>query len=271
MNIGNREKLLRVVLYVFIAFLIVAMTPFIAGPLEGSELYELVGTLLFFLTFILTYLAVYTFVRWEGGTSVSDLGINLDDRDTFPHLVIGLVAGAAAVIVVVLLALTFGGELRPVSEIGENVLANVIVVTVPTAIFEELSHRGYLMPRMVELWGKNKGIIISSAFFASLHFGWWIPLGTIPYHLVLLFSFNMFLGGVVLSFSYFWSGNKLWVPIGFHFAWNMVAYIAFPSFPTAIVTSPELYQIEWGLTTIPGFLFGLSLIWMLLYQLKLKK
>ncbi|MHA2084668.1 MAG: CPBP family glutamic-type intramembrane protease, partial [Candidatus Thorarchaeota archaeon] len=103
------------------------------------------------------------------------------------------------------------------------------------------------------------------------HFGWWIPLGSIPYHLILLFSFNMFLGGIVLSFSYFWSGRKLWVPIGFHFAWNMVAYIAFPSFPTAIVTSPELYQIEWGLTTIPGFLFGLSLIWMLLYQLKIKK
>ena len=42
---------------------------------------------------------------------------------------------------------------------------------------------------------------------------------------------NMFLGGVVLSLSYYLSGEKLWVPIGFHFGWNIMGYLLFASSP----------------------------------------
>jgi hypothetical protein len=34
---------------------------------------------------------------------------------------------------------------------------------------------------------------------------------------------------------------------------------------------PEIFQIEWGITTIPGFILGLSLVWVLLQELKNRK
>jgi hypothetical protein len=53
--------------------------------------------------------------------------------------------------------------------------------------------------------------------------------------------------------------------------WNMIAYLMFPNFPNETVTNPGLFQIEWGLTTILGFLFGLSLIWSLYIALGQQK
>lgn len=265
------DRLLRVIAFSGLMLLIVMMSPILILPFVGTDMYGLVGTSLFFLTFGLFYFVVYVFVRWEGGSSIGELGANIEDRQLFPHLSIGLLAGSIGAGVVVLIAAVLGGNLRPFSQITGDLILSEILITVPTAFFEELAYRGYMMPRMVDLWGKGTGIIVSSLIFALLHFGWWTPLGTVPLHLVLIFTINLTLGGIVLSLSYFLSGNKLWVPIGFHFAWNMIAYLLFPSYPRDYVYLPELFQIEWGLTSIIGFLLGLSVIWLLIDMMKNKE
>ena len=271
MNKNDDLAVLRVLLFAGIMFLIVLMSPVLAGIFAGTEMYALVGTGLFFLTFGLFYFVVYTFVKLEGGSSIGELGVEIEDRDLVPHLAIGALAGAIGVALIVLIALIFGGELRPLSEITGDLIASQIIITVPTAFFEELAYRGYLMPRMSQVWGRGKGIIVSSVMFGLFHFSWWSPIGSMPLHLILLFTLNMTLGGIVLSLSYFMSGKKLWVPIGFHFSWNMIAYLMFPSYPRVSVNLPEIFQIEWGLTTILGFLFGLSLLWLLLQKYKQKE
>ncbi len=271
MNKNDDLAVLRVLLFAGIMFLIVLMSPVLAGLFAGTEMYALVGTGLFFLTFGLFYFVVYTFVKLEGGSSIGELGVEIEDRDLVPHLAIGALAGAIGVALIVLIALIFGGELRPLSEITGDLIASQIIITVPTAFFEELAYRGYLMPRMSQVWGRGKGIIVSSVMFGLFHFSWWSPIGSMPLHLILLFTLNMTLGGIVLSLSYFMSGKKLWVPIGFHFSWNMIAYLMFPSYPRVSVNLPEIFQIEWGLTTILGFLFGLSLLWLLLQKYKQKE
>ncbi len=262
---------LRVGLFAILLFLIILMSPVITGLFEGTEAYALVATGLFFLSLGLMYFLPLIFVKWEGGSSVAELGLDIEDKDLFPQVLIGIVAGGLAATLVIAIAFFFGGDLRPGSEITVDLLLNEIIITVPVAIFEELSYRGYLTTRMVDLVGKGGGIILSSLFFGLLHFSWWIPLGTVPPHLILLFTLNLTLGGIILSLSYYWSGNKLWVPIGFHFMWNMLAYILFPTYPIDPVISPEIFQIEWGLTTIAGFLFGLTVLWMLLDYWKRKK
>ncbi|MFW9919623.1 MAG: lysostaphin resistance A-like protein [Candidatus Thorarchaeota archaeon] len=267
----NDDRLLRVVFFAALMLLVIEMNPIISGVFYGTDLYELVVTGLFFLTFGLIYFIVLGFIRWEGGSSISELGIDLEDDEFFPHLAIGAIAGSVAAILVVVIAFLFGGTLRPTSAITPDLIAGEIIITVPTALFEELAYRGYLTTRLVDIIGKGRGIIISSLFFGLLHFGWWTPLGTVPIHLILLFTLNLTLGGIVLSYAYYWSGNKLWVPIAFHFMWNMIAYLLFPTFPRDPVLMPEIYQIEWGVTTIAGFLFGLSIIWILLNPTKRKK
>lgn len=265
------ERILRVVLFAGLMLLLIEMSPIITGMVYGTSLYELTATVLFFLTFGLIYLIVLGFVRWEGGSSISELGMDLDDQDLMPNLVVGAVAGAIASLFVVVFAFLFGGALRPSSAITPELITGEIIITAPTAIFEELAYRGYLTPRLVDIVGQGRGIVLSSLFFGLLHFGWWVPFGSVPVHLILLFTLNLTIGGIVLSYSYYWSGRTLWAPIGFHFMWNMIAYLLFPTFPRDPVPMPEIFQIEWGVTTIGGFLFGLSVIWILLDQNRRKK
>lgn len=265
MNEDRETNFLKLVIFMGLNFLIVMMAP-VVNVLFTGELYQLAGTLVFFLTFILMYTITWAFVIWDGGKYISELGIDFDD-DTVPHIFIGAIAGVAASVMVLVFALVGGGQLRPVEQITADLIMNQIIITVPTAVFEELVHRGYILTRMEDLTGRRSAIILSSVFFSLLHFSWWASPG-FPIHLIILFSVNLFLGGVLLSLSYYWSGKKLWVPIAFHFMWNMVAYLTFPQFPREPVITPEIFQIEWGVTTIVGFLFGISLLWGILQSKK---
>jgi membrane protease YdiL (CAAX protease family) len=270
MNMERQDKILQVILFTFIMLLIIEMSPIIISYFYG-DLRALIGTGLFFLTFFLKYITVLGFLYWEGKNSISFIGADLEDKRLFPHLLIGSFSALISVFLIAGLASLFGGDLRSISAIDADLVANEIIITAPTAFFEELCYRGYLTPRTVELWGKTKGIVISSFFFSLWHFSWWSPLGSVPIHLILIFTFNLFLGGVVLSLSYYLSGNRLWVPIGFHFGWNFSGYLFFLNFPFDSVTLPELFQFEWGITTPLGFLLGLSLIWVFLTEYNQKK
>jgi membrane protease YdiL (CAAX protease family) len=212
------------------------------------------------------YLAVILFMRWERSGDVTSLGFQTDEK-TIRHLIVGLIAGTVGAALVYVIALLFGGDIRPAVDITGDLIANQIIFTIPVALFEEIVYRGYLMTRMERVVGQSFAILGSSLLFALLHFSWWLPLGSIPLHLILIFTFNLFLGGVVLGYSYYWSDRRLWVPIAFHYAWNIVAFVLFPVYPIEPVNMVEIFQIEWGITTVFGFLFGLSLIWVLLKEL----
>lgn len=260
------DRVLKIVLFMALMLLIVEMSPILAKIFTG-ELYEYVGTFAFFGTFILMYLVIGYFARSEG-SSIGKLGVDFDEN-SLQHIIIGAVAGSIAASIVVLLAYFFGGQLRPVEQITGDLLVSEIIITVPTAVFEELAHRGYILPHLEEIAGKANAILIGSVFFSLLHFSWWTTPG-LSLYIIPIFAFNIFLGGVVLSLSYYWSGRKLWVPISFHFAWNMIAYIIFPNFPRVPVTLPEIFQIEWGFTTIIGFLIGLLVIYLFIKDRKKK-
>jgi membrane protease YdiL (CAAX protease family) len=242
MTEGQQTQWIRVILFMLAMFLI-----------------ALSGSFVSYLIFIFMFVVTWAFVVWEGGESISELGLDIDHR-FHPHLIIGAVAAALATTLVAAIAFFFGGQLRPLNEITGYLVVNVLINAALFSFFEELTHRGYLLTRMEKLGGRGPAILFSSLFFALIHFDWWGPAG-FDVLLISLFTFNLFLGGVVLSLSYYWSGRKLWVPIAFHFMWNVFAYIIFPEFPIEPVIQPEIFQIEWGLTTIIGFLFGLSILW----------
>lgn len=260
----RESNILKLILFMALMLLIVEMS-YILPNLFSGEMRGLVGTLTFFATFIFMFIFIDRFAAWDG-TTIEKLGIEFDNH-TIRRIIIGGIAGVAATVLITAIAYIFGGQLRPVEEISGDLLMSEIIITAPTALFEELAHRGYILPKMERLAGKNQAILISSFFFSCLHFTWWITPG-VPLHLILIFIFNIFLGGVVLSLSYYWSNRNLWVPIAFHFAWNMIGYIMFPTYPRESVVMPEIFQFEWGLTTIVGFLFGLSLIYSLLQNKK---
>lgn len=229
----------------------------------SQETQALVSTAVFYGSFLIVYLAIIGFMKWEGCADITKLGVKWDN-ETISHLLIGAVAGIASAMIVYVVAFLFGGSLRPIEDINADLIISEIIITAPVAFFEELSYRGYLMIRIEEVSNRNVALVLSSLWFGLLHFGWWIPLGTVAPHLILVFTGSMFVGGIILGMSYYMSGRNLWIAIAFHFAWNMLAYVLFPVFPHEAVVLPEIFQIEWGVVSLPAFLFGLSVIWILL-------
>jgi len=89
----------------------------------------------------------------------------------------------------------------------------IAAVFVPAAIHEELLFRGYAYQKL-RTWSRNAAIAISASVFALLHGG---NSGVTPLAIA-----NILLAGVLLALAYEW-GERLWMPIGLHLAWNVVS------------------------------------------------
>lgn len=262
MSDEQKDKLFRVLLFVLLITGIIEIQPLLRAFLSG-DLLSLSMTLAFFGVLFLMYGLVVKFLEMEGKNDLSTVGVDIDG-DVSLELLLGGIAGGLAAASVWGIGYAFGADLRDLAQISMGLIIGQVLIGTLVAFFEELAYRGYMMTRMSDLWGRGTGIVLSSLIFSLLHFSWWTPLGRVPFSLILLFTFNLFLGGVVLGTSYYLSGERLWVPVGFHFLWNVVAYVSFPTFPLEPVSMPELFQIEWGITTIVGFLVGLAIVYSLL-------
>ncbi len=105
------------------------------------------------------------------------------------------------------------GLARPAPE-GMNVLAylvGAIVAFLIVGFYEELMFRGYVLQRLNESASRVVAIIVSSVLFALMH-------GANP-GADAFGIFNTMIIAVILSVLYFRT-RSLWMPIGFHFAWN---------------------------------------------------
>ncbi len=198
----QKSQWLRLILFMIANLLIVIMAP-VSYSIFTGELLALVATLVFFLTFILMYVVTWVFVRWDGGDSVEELGITVDHR-LGPHLIFGVIAGTIGAVLVVAIAFFFGGQLRPFDQISGDLIVNQIIITAPTAFFEELVHRGYILSRLENLTGRRVAIFLGSLFFSLLHFTWWAEPG-FPIHLAILFQHVSWWGCVIIQLLLVWS------------------------------------------------------------------
>lgn len=98
-----------------------------------------------------------------------------------------------------------------------------------TVLTEELICRGALLYILIKKIGQTKGILITSAFFAVLH---WINAGVwgnvTQMTIVFTFTFAM---GLLLAFSYAKTFSIL-IPFAIHFGWNLTQNYIFPDTAT---------------------------------------
>lgn len=125
-----------------------------------------------------------------------------------------LVAG-----VVVILRMT-GGIAFHVTLTSRSVqrVVAVIFVLLAGALAEELMFRGYPFQRLVEAIGSGGAIAVFSILFALMHF---LNPGSSR-----LGMWNTVVIGIALSLAYLRT-RALWLPLGFHFAWNAALGVAF--------------------------------------------
>jgi membrane protease YdiL (CAAX protease family) len=84
---------------------------------------------------------------------------------------------------------------------------------IPGALHEELIFRGYPY-QIVRQFNRPLAMVASSLVFAGLH-GWNSDVTTLA-------LVNIFLGGAILALAYE-RYRRLWLPIGLHFAWNVLS------------------------------------------------
>jgi uncharacterized protein len=153
-------------------------------------------------------------LRWVDRRPLRELGFALERRAP-RDLAMGLVIGAAALVLVVL-ALGLAGVFRFSGASGTVAAWLAFVVTVLLwlalpAVAEEVIFRGYPFRALVEGIGPVGATLIMSALFAAVH-------GAAPN--VDAFSLaNIFAAGVMLSLAVLWTGS-LWFASTLHLGWN---------------------------------------------------
>ena len=94
----------------------------------------------------------------------------------------------------------------------------VLFVLGAGALAEELMFRGYPFQRLVEAIGAAASVIVLSLLFGATHL--------LNPHVSRWAVMNTALVGVLLSLAYLRTGS-LWMPWGFHFAWNATLGLVF--------------------------------------------
>lgn len=92
-----------------------------------------------------------------------------------------------------------------------------ILTSTLAAVSEEALLRGYLLTALEEAWGKWIALGLMSILFALPH----LLVNGADQTNWLLFTALLALPGLILGWIYLKSGT-LWLPIGIHFAWNMM-------------------------------------------------
>lgn len=116
-----------------------------------------------------------------------------------------------------------------------------------TVLTEELICRGAILYILIKKIGQTKAVIITSVFFAILHWinsGVW---GNLP-QMAIVFTFT-FAMGLLLAFSYARTFSLL-IPFAIHFGWNLTQNYIFPDTATGnhvfvLVTTPPEVTISY--------------------------
>ena len=215
---------------------------------------------------------IATIAIWHHGDW--DLGLRAAPRDAILELLTGMLFAIALIGATdaLIIALTPLHHIRG----GGFPFVETLTVFIPSVLHEELVFRGYPY-QLLRRWKRWFAIAASSLVFAALHVG---NSDVTPLALL-----NIFLGGVLLALAYE-QRRRLWIPIGLHFAWNMMSgpilgyevsgFTARESLLVTVVTGPPLltgggFGIEGSVVMTGVEVVAILLLWKKMnFELRIK-
>ncbi|MFQ5695397.1 MAG: lysostaphin resistance A-like protein [Terriglobia bacterium] len=201
-------------------------------PLEWRVLLQRSGLLLALLA------ATYLLLRFLDRRSFRNVGLGFYQgwgRELGLGVGLGVGLQAVVVAVLVLAGLVDYGVMRTGALGALQGLGWYFIVLLPASAMEEVLFRGYPFQRLVESWGKLGAILLLAALFGWGHVN--NPSAT-P-----LSTANVVLAGVLLAALYLRT-RGLWLPIGFHVAWNWSMAYVFSLPVSGLVLSEQLFEVE---------------------------
>lgn len=152
--------------------------------------------------------------RMLEGLPFRALGASFSDG-WLKHLAAGLIVGAAALALAVVIAWAFGGLTFTVNDADPRriftQLASILLVFAAAAAFEEALFRGYILQTFARSGLAWLAIALTSAFFGAAHL-------TNP-NATAISTANTVLAGVMFALAYLRT-RGLWFPFGIHLMWN---------------------------------------------------
>lgn len=192
---------------------------------------------------LISWLIIWLFTK--GNLSVLGLTLTTERLKYFAILFIASCALSATTFILRMYFVEEKYILTPVLTINSVLLETWYQFR--TVITEELICRGALLYILIKKIGQTKAIIITSVFFAILH---WINAGVwgnlIQMTIVFSFTFAM---GLLLALSYAKTFSLL-IPFAIHFGWNLAQNYIFPDTVTGnhifiLVTPPPEVTISY--------------------------
>jgi len=162
-----------------------------------------------------------------------------------------LVSGAGIAVVLVGSGDTLIRAVGAVGHVRLGSLDPMLIGTffLPAALHEELLFRGYLLQKLLT-WRRGPAVIISSALFTMAHMG--------NSSLSRVAVVNIFLAGLLLALAYLLY-RRLWLPIGIHFAWNVMSGPVLGYRVSGIHVTDTIFRSDLtGPSWITGGLFGIE-------------
>lgn len=183
------------------------------------------------------------------------LGASFDGK-WLQHLGAGLVVGAAALALAVVIAWAFGGLAFTANDAAPQMiasqLASIFVVFAAAAAFEEALFRGYILQTFARSGLAWLAIAMTSAFFGAAHL-------TNP-NATGISTANTALAGVMFAFAYLRT-RDLWFPFGIHLMWNWMQGAVFGievSGLNDIAGATLLKEIDRGPAWLTGESYGIE-------------
>lgn len=181
---------------------------------------------------------------------IRDLGLTIPIKH-FKDLLKGLLLGGGC-ITVIFIVLYLSGQITLVNSwFSPNIswmLVNDLIIMFLVALNEELFARGYCMGVLAESTSNRFIIyIVPAIIFSAMH--------SMNPNINIIGFVNIFIIGLFLGYMFRTTGN-LWMPIGYHMAWNFFQGSVF-SFPVSGLYFQGIFSIQLNETNIfNGGAFG---------------
>ncbi|OPZ50075.1 MAG: CAAX amino terminal protease self- immunity [Firmicutes bacterium ADurb.BinA052] len=207
---GWRVVVVLIIYSVLRSMLLAALPRATEPSLEPNSLLQLAASLIPPTSLILATLLTLAFIDKK---AVRDMG-HKALRARRRHLIYGLALGAGSMSAVfafllALEAITLEqGLCHP--QISCSLLSGLILHSF-VGFSEELFCRGYIISALAETWNLRTSAVASSLLFSLLH--------VLNPNASLLGLVNTLLAGGLFAYMFVRSGN-LWMPVGYHVAWN---------------------------------------------------
>lgn len=209
-----KYRLISYFLILLIFILILTELSFITSYLAATfgENYKIITTLIDFCLLISPIIIIEKFrnVNW-----IKYYGLNIDSYFS-GYLIRGFLYTAAPFIILFIIYRILGtSEINNSFEFSKGVTVSVILLLI-FAAQEEIVFRGFIQSNLTQKFSNTTSIIIASLFFSFMH--------SMNSNYTLVASINTFLAGVLFG-TMFSVTKSLWLPIFYHYFWNVFQYL----------------------------------------------